>query len=99
MALTLTGVVESIIPKEKEGKVYARMYQVKVEGQGGYKKIINIDDFELNRKIEVGREVTLPVYCNIWQPISKNGEKKAPVLQYHAIRENIQLPNKNMKAA
>lgn len=99
MSLTITGVVESIIPKEKDGVVYARMYQVKVEGQGGYKKLINIDDFDLNRKIDIGREITVPIYCNIWQPVSKAGERKAPVLQYHAIKDKQSMPGKNVKPA
>lgn len=103
MALTITGIIESIIPRKKEnGEIYARLYQIKVETQGGYKKFINIDDFDLNRKIEVGKEITMPCYCDIWQPAGKDGILKAPVLQYHAIKEDASkqfMPNKSTKAA
>lgn len=89
MSLYISGVVESIIPRKKEnGDVYARLYQIKVTTQGGYKKFINIDDFDLKRKVEVGREITLPIYCDVWQPMAKDGTSKAPILQYHAIKED-----------
>lgn len=89
MSLTINGTVESIIPRKKDnGDVYSRMYQIKVTTQGGYKKLINIDDFDLKRKVEVGREITLPIYCDVWLPTAKDGRAKAPVLQYHAIKED-----------
>lgn len=101
MSLNITGVVESVIPKKKDnGEIYARLYQIKVETQGGYKKLINIDDFDLKRKVEVGREITLPIYCDVWQPTAKDGRAKAPILQYHAIKEDnakLFIPKQEIK--
>jgi hypothetical protein len=102
MSFTINGVVEKRNHKEKQRnrEAYARLYQIKVETMGGFKKFINIDDFDLNRKIEVGQEVKLPIYCDIWQPKSKDGILKPPVIQYHAIKEDNAkvMPVKGLKA-
>jgi len=102
MSLILQGKVETIIPrtKEKSNEVFSRVYQIKVVQNGGFVKLINVDDFDLNRKISIGDTVNLPVYCDIWQPQDKNGKFKSPVLQYHAIKEDdakLFTPTKNIR--
>lgn len=91
MSLILQGEVITIIPRVKkdDGTVYARLYQIQtVVNNDGYKKSVDVDDFDLTRKVEVGKEITLPVYAAIWQPEDKNGKKGVPVIQYHALKGN-----------
>jgi len=91
MSLILQGTVITIINRIKKdtNEVYARLYQVQtVVNDDGYKKSVDVDDFELGRKVEVGKEISLPVYAAIWQPEDKNGKKGVPVIQYHALKTN-----------
>lgn len=99
MSLILQGKIESIIPrKNKEtGVIYARTYQFAVETKGGYKKYINVDDFDLKRVVAVGQEKKLPVYVDIWEPTDKDGKKNGePRIQYHAMTEEA-LPEEQKK--
>lgn len=91
MSLILQGEVITIINRTKkdDGSIYARLYQVQtVVNNDGYKKSVDVDDFDLSRKVEVGKEISIPVYAAIWQPEDKKGKKGLPVIQYHALKGN-----------
>jgi len=91
MSLILQGKIESIIPRKNKdtGVIYARTYQMPVTTKGGFKKYINVDDFDLKRKVDIGLEIKLPVYVDIWTPESKDGKPQEPRIQYHAMTEDV----------
>lgn len=102
MAIYVKGIVENIVNRTTaDGKVFLRVYQIASETSGGLKGYTNIDDFDIKRKVEIGKEITLPIYCEIRIPETKDGKKMSPVLQYRAFKENEAklLPNDPTKKA
>lgn len=96
MSLILQGDVVAVISRKygkdhaKAGQIYGRLYQLStVVNDDGYVKIVDVDDFELTRKVEVGRSLTVPVYAQIYIPLDKEGKQKGePRIQFHAQKAN-----------
>ena len=100
MSLILQGKIESIIQRKNKdtGVIYARTYQFAVETKGGYKKYINVDDFDLKRVVAVGQEKKLFVYVDIWEPTDKDGKRTGePRIQYHAMTEEAPAAEEQKK--
>jgi hypothetical protein len=94
--LTLSGEIKTIIlkTKDKDGKILKspiRIMQIETVNEDGYKKFIDVTDFDLTRKVELNKQVSLPVYAQIWIGENSKGEKSAPVIQYHAIKGNQEV--------
>jgi hypothetical protein len=106
MSLKLEGDVVAVIDRkyakvttDRDGKIhqigeiYGRLYQMQtVVNEDGYVKIVDVDDFDLKRKVELGH-FTLPVYVNIYSPVDKEGKKNGESrIQFHAIKEkNVEV--------
>ena len=86
--LVLTGEVRGVNDMKKKGTdiVFMRQYQIEIDT--GNKKIqtLTVDDFDLTRKFEKGKIVSIPVYCDLYQ-YEKNGVAVgSPRIAYHAIQ-------------
>lgn len=79
MSLQLTGELRSVTAK-KVGDTNMRQYQILTTDQDK-ERLFDVDDFDLTRKIELKKEISLAVYVTSYT--SKNG---AVYIQYHAIR-------------
>lgn len=79
MSLQLIGELRSVIAK-KVGDTNMRQYQILTSDQDK-ERLLDVDDFDLTRKIELKKEISLAVYVTSYT--SKNG---AVYIQYHAIR-------------
>lgn len=96
MSLIMQGAVVAVIDRKygkdnpKAGQVYGRLYQLStVVNDDGYVKIVDVDDFDLNRKVEIGKLLTVPVYAQIYIPVDKDtGRTKGePRIQFHAMKD------------
>lgn len=57
--IVLAGEVRSVIAKEKDGKIYARAYQVEVASRYGRVDNVDLIDFDLSRNpFTVGEQLT-----------------------------------------
>lgn len=79
MSLQLTGELRSVTAK-KAGDTNMRQYQILTTDQDK-ERLYDVDDFDLTRKIELKKEITLPVYVSLYT--AKNG---AVYIQYKAIK-------------
>lgn len=90
MSLTLKGEVRSITDK-KAGDVKFRQYQVLTSDQDK-ERLLEVDDFDLSRKVEIKKEIELNVYVTTYS--AKNGVN---YLQYHAIKSGAQAERQEHK--
>lgn len=90
MGLQLTGELRSIIAK-KAGDTNMRQYQILTKDQDK-ERLFDVDDFDLNRKIELNKEITLNVFVNTYT--AKNG---TVYVQFHAIKGNAVVQHNEEK--
>lgn len=94
MGLNIDGVVISVINRKYNkdhkfaGQVYGRLYQLQnVVNEEGYTRVVDVTDGDLTRVVTVGKSISLPVWCEIYTPLDKDGKQKdAPRLQFHALK-------------
>ena len=84
MGLQLTGELRSVIAK-KAGDTDMRQYQILTKDKDK-ERLFDVDDFDLNRKLELNKEVTLNVFVSAWT--SKNGVAN---IQYHALKGAVSV--------
>jgi len=86
--LVLTGEVRSSRDMKKAGTdiVFMRQYQIEISTGRDKVAVLTVDDFDLTRKFEQGKVISVPVYCDLYQ-YEKNGVPVgAPRIAYHAIQ-------------
>jgi hypothetical protein len=79
MSLQLTGELRNVVAK-KAGESNMRQYQI-LSSDVDKERLYDVDDFDLNRKIELKKEICLDVYVTSYT--AKNG---SVYIQYHAIK-------------
>lgn len=77
----VVGITKNVTPKGTE----FRSYQILNVTNKGTAILINVDDFDLTRKVEAEKAINIPVYASPY--VDKNGKA---YIQYKAIsQENV----------
>ena len=108
MSLRIQGTVGAVVNRKRgkdhkdAGQVYARVYQVDDVLESGYRKTTDVDDWDLEKKVEVGQKVDFPIIAEIYIPVDKNGVQKGePRIQYRCIgngnSKNVEPEKKGVK--